>query len=213
LVIDWYFDFISPYSYFQSERLDRLPADVQLRPRPILFAGLLDHWGQKGPAEIPGKRTFTYRHVQWISQREGIPFRFPASHPFNPIKALRLAVAMDSSMQAIHAIFRHVWAQGRGLESPEDWATLAAAVGLAPDEASARIASPEVKARLLANGQEAIAAGIFGVPTLLVDGIPFWGFDATAMATDYLRDPSSFMSEEMRRVSELPIGVRRPGSA
>ena len=213
MIIDWYFDFISPYSYFQSERLPEFPAGVTIRPRAILFAGLLDHWGQKGPAEIPAKRTFTYRHVQWIARRDGIPFRFPSAHPFNPIKALRLAVAMDESMAAIRAIYRHVWAEGRLTESPEDWAALAAAVGLSPEEATARVNDPDVKARLIRNGHDALAAGVFGVPTLMVDGVPFWGYDATAMALDYVRDPAAFMSPEMKRVSELPIGVRRPGSA
>lgn len=210
--IDWYFDFISPYSYFQSERLPLPPEGVMLRPRPILFAGLLDHWGQKGPAEIPGKRTFTYRNVVWIAQRDNIPLRFPPAHPFNPIKALRLAVAMDESLAAIHAIFRHVWAEGRLTESSEDWAALAAAVGLSPEEAAARVNDPAVKARLKAHGEEAIAAGVFGVPTLLADGVPFWGYDATAMAMDYVRDPGAFMDTEMTRVSSLPVGVRRPGS-
>jgi 2-hydroxychromene-2-carboxylate isomerase len=210
--IDWYFDFISPYSYFQSERLPAFPEGTTLRPRAILFAGLLDHWGQKGPAEIPGKRTFTYRQVQWIARRDGIPLRFPPAHPFNPIKALRLAVALDESRAAIHAIFRHVWAEGRLTESEEGWAALAAAVGLAPEEATARVNDPAVKARLKANGEVAIAAGVFGVPTLLVEGHPFWGYDATAMALDYARDPAAFMDEEMNRVSALPEGVRRPGS-
>lgn len=210
--IDWYFDFISPYSYLQSERLPALPSGATLRPRAILFAGLLEHWGQKGPAEIPGKRTFTYRHVQWVAQRDGIPLRFPPSHPFNPIKALRLAVALDESMAAIHAIYRHIWRDGRHTDPEGDWAALAAAVGLSPEEASSRASDPAVKARLRRNGEEAIAAGVFGVPTLLVDGVPFWGYDATAMAVDYLRDPAAFMDGEMKRVSQLPIGVRRPGS-
>ena len=210
--VDWYFDFISPYSYFQSERLTSFADGVTLRPRAILFAGLLEHWGQKGPAEIPGKRTFTYRHVEWIARRDGIALRFPPSHPFNPMRALRLAVALDESMAAIHAIYRHIWRDGRHTDSEEDWAALAAAVGLSPEEAISRVNDPEVKARLRRNGEQAITAGVFGVPTLLVEGMPFWGYDATGMALDYIRDPQAFMSPEMRRVSELPIGIRRPGS-
>jgi 2-hydroxychromene-2-carboxylate isomerase len=210
--IDWYFDFISPYSYFQSERLPSFPGGVVLRPRAVLFAGLLEHWGQKGPAEIAGKRAFTYRHCQWIAKRDGIAFRFPPAHPFNPIRALRLAVALDESLAAIHAIFRHIWRDGRHTDSAQDWAALAAAVGLSPEEASARVNDPAVKARLRANGEQAVAAGVFGVPTLLADGIPFWGYDATAMALEYVEDPAAFMGAEMRRVSDLPIGVRRPGS-
>src|SRR5207249_4672726 len=94
--MDWYFDFISPYSYLQLEQMPRWPEGVVLVAKPILFAALLDHWGQKGPAEIPVKRAFTYSQVQWLGDRAGIPFRFPPRHPFNPVSVLRLAVALDN---------------------------------------------------------------------------------------------------------------------
>ena len=87
--IDWYFDFISPYAWFAFLRLDELPADVDLRMKPVLFAGLLNHWGQKGPAEIPAKRIWTYRSCAWTAQSLGIPFQAPAAHPFNPLPYLR----------------------------------------------------------------------------------------------------------------------------
>ncbi|MDQ1347273.1 MAG: hypothetical protein QG573_642, partial [Acidobacteriota bacterium] len=102
---DWYFDFISPFAYLQSERLARFDGKLDIRPVPLLFAGLLKHWGQKGPAEMATKRRFTYRQVQWLADRNGIPFRFPPQHPFNPVRALRAAVALDSSIDAIHTIF------------------------------------------------------------------------------------------------------------
>jgi 2-hydroxychromene-2-carboxylate isomerase len=60
-----YFDFISPFGYLYFKMLDRLPAEIELEFKPVLFAGLLKHWEHKGPAEIPGKRKFTYRFVQW----------------------------------------------------------------------------------------------------------------------------------------------------
>jgi 2-hydroxychromene-2-carboxylate isomerase len=59
-IADWYFDFISPFAYLQSEQLHRLQPLVQIRYRPVLFAGLLKHWGNKGPAEVLPKRQFTY---------------------------------------------------------------------------------------------------------------------------------------------------------
>ncbi|MCX7274029.1 MAG: DsbA family protein, partial [Burkholderiales bacterium] len=83
--LNWYFDFISPYAYLQSTRLDDFSQDVLVKCHPVLFAGLLAHHGQKGPAEIAGKRTFTYEHVAWLAERNGIALRFPASHPFNPL--------------------------------------------------------------------------------------------------------------------------------
>ena len=59
----WYFDVISPYAYLQHNQLDNLPTELEIERKPVLFAGLLDHWGHLGPAEIPKKRTFTYRYT------------------------------------------------------------------------------------------------------------------------------------------------------
>jgi 2-hydroxychromene-2-carboxylate isomerase len=203
--IDWYFDFVSPYSYLQSERLAAFP--VAVRPKPLVFAGLLKHWEHKGPAEMPTKRTFTYRQVQWIARRDGVTLRFPPRHPFNPIKALRLAVALGSKLETIREIFRHVWREGDEVDTPEGFARLCRKLGVADGEAL--VSRPEVKAELVANGAEAIARGVFGVPTLYVDGEIFWGYDATAMALDFIRDPAFLRSEEVRRVDTLPVGASR----
>lgn len=87
--IDWYFDFVSPYSYLGLHRLKDVKPKINYKP--VLFAGLLKHWGQKGPAEIPAKRKWTYRSCDWQARKLGLPFRFPAAHPFNPLPHLRLA--------------------------------------------------------------------------------------------------------------------------
>ncbi len=205
--MDWYFDFISPYSYLQSERMPAWPAGVSLVPKPIVFAALLNHWGQKGPAEIPVKRAFTYRQVQWLGDRAGIPFRFPPRHPFNPVSVLRLSVALDNDADAIRTIFRYIWAEGKPVDTPEGFAELARKLGVA--DAEKRIADPEVKAKLRRYGEEAIAAGVFGVPTLVIDRRVFWGNDATEMAQDYLRNPQHFDNAEMHRIEDLPVGVSR----
>jgi 2-hydroxychromene-2-carboxylate isomerase len=203
--VDWYFDFVSPYSYLQCERLAKFPATI--RPRPLVFAALLNHWGHKGPAEMPSKRTFIYRQVQWLAGREGVVMRFPPRHPFNPIRALRLAVAMGSAFEAVQPIFRHIWRDGDDVDSAEGFARLCERLGVA--DAEARISDPAVKEALRRSGEEALAAGVFGVPTLAIDGELFWGYDATDMALDYLRDPAAFISEEMRRVDRLPYGATR----
>ncbi len=88
MIADWYFDFVSPFAYLQSEQLASLGPGVAVRYRPVLFAGLLGANGQKGPAEIPAKRTFTYRYCIWRAQELGIGFRFPPEHPFNPLPLL-----------------------------------------------------------------------------------------------------------------------------
>jgi 2-hydroxychromene-2-carboxylate isomerase len=205
--VDWYFDFISPYSYLQIERMPQWPAGVALEAKPILFAGLLNHYGQKGPAEIPEKRVFTYRHVQWMAERDGIAFRFPPRHPFNSINVLRLAVAQGGDPATIRAIFRYIWAEGGEVDTPQGWSDLVRRLGV--DDADARVADPAVKAKLRANGEEAIAAGVFGVPSLVIDRMVIWGYDATQMAVEYLRDRARFETPEWRRVADLPVGASR----
>src|SRR3974390_790701 len=105
VAVDWYFDFVSPYSYFSSLQLSTLAAEVQIRYHPVLFAALLNHWEHKGPAEIPPKRQWTYRWCTWWAERQRIPFRMPAVHPFNPLPYLRLAYAAQCAPEAIHTIF------------------------------------------------------------------------------------------------------------
>ena len=207
MIVDWYFDFVSPFSYLQGERLAGLPARLQVRYKPILFAAVLDANGQKGPAEIPAKRAFTYRYVVWQARRLGIPLKFPHVHPFNPLPLLRLAVACDSTPDAVHRIFRFVWRDGRLPDLPIEWAELTHDLGIT--DADRRIASPEVKDELRRNTDEAIARGVFGVPTIAVGDELFWGDDATAMAVDFAMGGCRYDDPEYARVSSLPVGASR----
>jgi len=207
MIADWYFDFVSPFAYLQSEQLGSLGPGVAVRYRPVLFAGLLGAHGQKGPAEIPAKRTFTYRYCIWRAKELGIGFRFPPEHPFNPLPLLRLAIACDSTPDAVHRIFRFVWCDGRLPDLPIEWAELIAELGV--HDADARIASAEVKDELRRNTDEAIARGVFGVPTLAIGSELFWGSDATAMAAGYIAAGCRFADPEYARVATLPIGAAR----
>jgi 2-hydroxychromene-2-carboxylate isomerase len=207
MIADWYFDFVSPFAYLQSEQLAALAPRISIRYRPVLFAGLLAASGQKGPAEIAAKRTFTYRFCLWQAGRLGIGLRFPPEHPFNPLPLLRLAIACDSSADAVHRIFRFVWRDGRLPDLPIEWAELAGLLGVA--DADARIATPEVKDELRRNTDEAIARGVFGVPTLAIGGELFWGADATAMAADFVAAGCRYADPEYARVAALPVGATR----
>ena len=207
MIADWYFDFVSPFAYLQSEQLASLAPRISIRYKPVLFAGLLGAHGQKGPAEIAAKRTFTYRFCLWQARRLAIPLKFPPEHPFNPLPLLRLAVACDSSPEAVHGIFRFVWRDGRLPDLPIEWAELAGALGM-PD-ASARIALPSVKDELRRNTDEAIARGVFGVPTLALGNELFWGADATQMAAEFAAAGCRFDDPEYARIAGLPIGAAR----
>lgn len=204
---DWYFDFISPFSYLQLTRLDEVRARLDLTPVPIVFGAILKHHGQLGPAEVRGKREQTYRMTQWRADRERIPFRFPPAHPFNPIAALRLAIAAGTTWPAIAAIFEHLWKHGRRGDDAASLAEVGAALGI--DDVAAVIAREDVKAALRSNTDRAIAAGIYGVPSVAVGGEIFWGDDATPMLVDWLDEPAAFARGEYERLATLPQAVQR----
>lgn len=203
--IAWYFDFISPFAYLHWPKVRKLMAERPVQPVPILFAAILNAIGQKGPAEIPGKREFTYRHVLWQARREGVPLRAPPAHPFNPIPALRLCIAAGTTPEAIDAIYDWIWAQGRAGDSIEALQPLLQRLGVAPEA----LAADSIKQALRANTEQALTAGVFGVPTLAIDGALFWGNDVHDFALAALADPGLLEDPEMKRVETLPVGISR----
>ncbi|MFT4571284.1 MAG: 2-hydroxychromene-2-carboxylate isomerase [Hyphomicrobiaceae bacterium] len=207
---DWYIDVLSPYPYLQLALFDQFPADLVVRAKPVLFAGLLGHWGSKGPAEIPAKRSQTYRYCHWLAAKRGITFKVPPRHPFNPLALLRMTIALGSELEVVRAVFEHVWGAGRDGEDPAVLSKLADQLGLSNWQQ--RIGDPAVKHQLKANTEEAIGRGVFGVPSFVVDGEVFWGEDSTPMMLDFLEDPALFSRGEMARLADLPIATQRKES-
>ena len=207
--IDFWFDPISPFAYLAFERLPQAleGLSIEVRYRPVLFAALLQHHGQKGPAEIEAKRQWTFRHVAWLAHAQGVALQTPAVHPFNPLPLLRLALAcgdgtLGPNRRVVEALFRHVW-QGEGADAgdPARLAALTARLRPALDPAG-----DEVKAELRAATDEAVALGIFGVPSCRVDDRVFWGLDALPMLAAALRGDAWFDS-----AAWAEAGAPRPG--
>ncbi|MEN3976841.1 2-hydroxychromene-2-carboxylate isomerase [Emcibacter sp. SYSU 3D8] len=203
----FYFDTVSPYAYLMWAALQRLPFGRQIRPVPVVFGAILAHWGQLGPAEVGAKRLHTYRQCQWLAARENIPFRFPPAHPFRSLESLRLIAALDNAEAAITTVFDAIFAVGLDVASPGVLADIGRKLGV-PD-VPALIAASDAGATLRENTGAAIARGVFGVPTLVVDNELFWGFDSLPMAREYLERPGLFESAEMKRLVDLPVGVSR----
>jgi 2-hydroxychromene-2-carboxylate isomerase len=201
----WYFDFVSPFAYLHAAQLATLSCRIQ--PRPVLFAALLDHWGQKGPAEIESKRAYTYRYLQWVAAKRGIPFRMPATHPFNPLPFLRLAVAVKADLAVINTIFEALYTTAEDPSDPALWASLCSRLGV--EDGNAVASQPWVKGALRDNFDAAIAAGVFGVPTVVVDGLVFWGEDSLPMLRDYLANPELMRTAEMERVAGIRASATR----
>jgi len=205
--VSWVFDVLSPFAYLALPRLRELPLGVELKVVPVLLAALLDHFGQRGPAEIPSKRRFTYRFVLWRARKLGLPFRMPPAHPFNPLAALRLVIAAGSDLHAAGTVLQAAFGEGRDLTDTKVIAELAARLGVADPHTA--LADPAVKQRLRDNTLWASSQGVFGVPTLVIGEELFWGHDAVDMALDYLARPQGFADAEMRRGESLPIGAAR----
>jgi len=203
--LPWYFDVISPYAYLQLEWLQRDHAELVLDPRPVVLGAVLAHHGQLGPAEIPGKREFTYRYVLWRAHELGLPLKFPPRHPFNPLSALRLILAAGCSLQAVQAVFRHIWRDGHAADTIADLAPAMAELGV---EASS-LGDATVKDALRASTEAALAAGVFGVPTLVVNGDLYFGQDATPFALAALAQPQMLQQGEYARLKSIPVGVQR----
>jgi 2-hydroxychromene-2-carboxylate isomerase len=208
--ITFYVDFISPYAFLAFEQL---PLALQglsysVDYTPVLFAGLLKHHGQLGPAEIPSKRDWTSRHVLWLAHRHGIEMQSPAAHPFNPLALLRLSLACGVhgkiNRYVCETVLRHVWRGGAAAEDAARLEALRQLLGPRRDPGAA-----EVKAELKANTDEAIARGVFGVPTCAVDGKLFWGVDALPMLRAYLEGDGWFAGGAWDAVRRVPVGVNR----
>ncbi|EDQ35463.1 2-hydroxychromene-2-carboxylate isomerase [Hoeflea phototrophica DFL-43] len=213
--IDFCYDLISPFAHVALKRLDELPADVTVRPVPVLLGAILTHWGQRGPAEISAKRLHTYRLSVFLGQQHGLEIRFPPRHPFNPLKALRLLAGREADLTKVQAAFDFVFEQGRAPDTEEELAALAAAIGvpvsLAEDDAA--------KSALRANTDQAIARGVFGVPSFVVPAVSghptssgqevFWGVDAFDMLLAWLDDPGLFEQHRYSHLDDVSIGIAR----
>lgn len=189
-LLQFYFDPVSPYAALAFERLPEalVGCSYEVEYRPILFAALLHALGQKGPAEIEPKRKWTYRQIAWTAHQLQIPLDLPAQHPFNPLPLLRLAWACPPiggtpNRLVVEKILHHVW-RSAGADA-NDAARLAALTGeLEPCQDPT---SETVKQQLRDATEQALAQGVFGVPTVVVDGRAFWGLDALPMLAAYLK--------------------------
>lgn len=201
----WYFDLVSPFSYLHFHKLPRLRDRLEIEPVPVLFAGLLKHWGTKGPAEVPPKRLHTYQYCVWQASQQGLPFRMPARHPFNPLPAQRLLVALGATTPVVRAAFDFVYGQGRDPEL--EFAALGERLG-APDAASL-ITELEVKKQLILNTERAIISGVFGVSTLVVRDRLFWGSDTVDWTEQFLDEPDLFEQPSYAAAAASEFGVAR----
>ncbi|MGI4779218.1 MAG: 2-hydroxychromene-2-carboxylate isomerase [Janthinobacterium lividum] len=208
--VAFYLDFISPYAYLAFEQLPEALEGLSYSVdyRPLLLGALLKHHGQAAPAETPAKRAWTYRHVLWLGHAHGVPLRMPASHPYNPLPHLRMAMATTHdgsvSRHVAETIFRDIWHGGEEATGPARLAALAERLVAVRDGNG-----DAARTSLRDNAAEAIAQQAFGVPAFAVDGRVFWGLDSLPMLRAALQDDAWFggdaWAEADRRPSILQV--------
>lgn len=201
--IRFLFDFLSPYAYLAwtqiHEVADRVGAAVT--PVPVLFPAILNAHGQKGPAEIPPKRIYVFKDVLRRAYRLGVPLVPPPTHPFNPLLPLRVAslpLPAAARRRLIDGLWAATWGGGDGIDTPDKVTAVASAAGLDGAAAVSDAEAPDGKARLRQQTDDAIAAGAFGVPTMIVGEELFWGVDALPHLEAYVRgeDPVARLGAE-----------------
>ena len=148
-----------------------------------------------------------YRYCHWYGDRFGIPFRTPPAHPFNPLKVLRLAIALDANHPVVELIFDYIWGEGNVIHTEEGFSSLASRMKI--KDVDVLISSNKVKNALRHNTERAVATGVYGVPTFAVDGELFWGFDRTDMLLEYLNNPAMMQVSEMQRLTQVPKAAER----
>jgi len=212
--VDFYFDYLSPYAYFGWMQLrDIAKTDgITIRPHPVVFAKLLDAHGQLGPAEIPAKALFVLRDNLRFAKRHGFPFTMPGKHPFRSIEALRLSlveVSGANQIAVIDALWKAGWQQGMDLGDAAVLRDVLNEAGLPGAELLAKTGSPEAKAALRANTEQAVGKGVFGVPTFGVGDELIWGNDRLEDVRDLARGKTLFTQDEMHALMTRPSGARR----
>ena len=211
--IHFYFDYISPFAYFAWRQLPSIAEKYNRRieAHPVVFGKLLDHWGQLGPAEIAPKRNWLHQFCLRYAVVNGFEYNPPKYHPFNPLAALRMSLAEVSGThqhRLITAIFESGWSRGKDLGDLPTLISLMDEQGLDGAYMSEEIGNAEVKNLLVNETATAIEKGVFGVPSMIVDGNLFWGNDQMEHIELVLADKDPLGSDQ-RNALERPRAIDR----
>ena len=186
--IEFWFDFGSPTTYLAHTQLPRIAreAGAQLIYKPMLLGGVFKATGNTSPVAVPAKGRWMNRDIARWAARYGVPFAFNPHFPINTLTLMRGAAGLQLRQPEafgayVDAVFQAMWAAPRNLGDSSEvatlLATLPAGLGLSAEAFTALVADPEVKARLVANTDEAVARGVFGAPTCFVGEAMFFGQD------------------------------------
>lgn len=203
--LNFYFDFLSPFSYFAWVKLEDLKQknEFKIHYKPVALGPLLNHWQIKGPGEVTPKREFLLKQCLRFSAKNNIPFTTPKTHPFNSLYALRFclsSVAGEQQESVIATLWKAGWQERIDMGEPDEIMKALSAANLPAEELYEKSFTREAKLELKSNIQEAIGFGAFGVPSFVVKDELFWGHDAIADLMEFLKGNDRLDREKLENL-------------
>ncbi len=179
---DFYFDFVSPYSFLAHEEIKRLEKKnlVKVQYKPILLGGLHNLHGIKAPAFIPSKAKFMIRDCKMVAEKKKIKFKFNSYFPIKTVNLMRgVFIAKEDGFESyyIDKIFESVWRDGLNMNDQNIVDKILKNTNINPKTFFLRASGQSIKNTLRKKTDEAFEKGVFGAPTFLVNNKIFWGQD------------------------------------
>jgi len=182
--VEFYFDVGSPAAYLAHTQLPRLcqEAGATLAYKPMLLGGVFQATGNQSPGAVPAKGRYMHQDLRRYARRYGVPYRGNPHFPINTLRLMRGATGLQMHEPArlvayCEAVYRAIWTEARDMNDAGVVAEVLQAAGFDPAALMALAERQEVKDRLKAVTQEAVARGVFGAPTMFVGDQMFWGQD------------------------------------
>lgn len=196
----FYFDYLSPFSYYAHFRLQNMRKDISVVYRPVALGPLLNHWGIKGPGEVTPKREFLLKQCLRYSKKHNIPFTTPKTHPFNSLYAVRLSLAGVAGIhqeKVIDTLWKAGWETRIDMGEPDELLRVLREAGLPADELYEKSFEKSAKVELKKNIEEAVSLGVFGVPSFVSGQELFWGNDSLEDLFDFLDNRDTLDREKL----------------
>lgn len=182
--VEFFFDLGSPTTYLAYTQLPKICEQTgsELIYQPMLLGGVFKATGNASPVTIPAKGRYMLQDLSRYAKRYGVPFRFNPHFPINTLMLMRAVTGMqlrhpERFLAFIDCLFRALWVEDRNLNDPETVAAVLTQNGFDPNEVLALTADEDVKAALKDKTEQAIKRGVFGAPSMFVEGQLFFGQD------------------------------------
>lgn len=192
--VEFFFDLVSPYSYLAHYELQKIVArhKADIIWRPVLLGAILKETGNIAPIQVPAKGRYMLHDLQKWAAHYQLPFQMNPFFPINTVQLMRGALVMQQEGQAaflhyLDTVYKAMFVAPRNLNDPQEVIATLQDAGLDPALMQKRMAEDEIKNKLRAETEEAVARGVFGAPTFFVNNEMYWGQDRILFVEEALK--------------------------